>query len=551
MAYNRPFAFKLYVLLIVVGAVGTAASAAMVLTSNGAPWITAWTNQMAAPSILNDLGFGRTAGRDKVEPVKTGQRLTELPKAVDAAREAPRAAGVTPSVSTISFNLIERAQAAAPSVPSNRDTTGPYELPSATPTRPIPVLRSDDELGLAISPASKADPGFLLAANTPPGTGSSGPRGITDNEIRFGIVAPFSGPSRQLGTQMKLGIDAAFKLVNDAGGVNGRKLSLIAADDGYDPARTADAMAQLYDREQVFGVIGNVGTPTGAVALPYALSRQMLFFGGFSGANFLRNDPPDRYVFNYRASYAEETSAVVNYLVRTRRIRPDQIVVFAQQDAFGDAGFEGVTKAMRTMRVADAGPLARFGYKRNTVDVDEAVAGLRAYQLRRGGTGVRAVVMVATYRAAAKFIEKTREIQGLIYTNVSFVGSTALAEELMVLGPKYADGVIVTQVVPSVDGYSGVVIDYKNALAKASQGQTPDYVSFEGYLAAQILIEGLRNAGRDLDTEPLIQALEKLRDYDLGLGDRVNFSRNEHQAIHKVWGSQIDATGHFKPIDLQ
>ena len=161
-------------------------------------------------------------------------------------------------------------------------------------------------------------------------------RGVTDNEIRFGISAPFTGSAKELGNQMKLGVQTAFNLINDAGGIHGRQLKLVAADDGYEPTRTAETMKQLYETEQVFGIIGNVGTPTAVVGLPYALERKMLFFGAFTGASLLRRDPPDRYVFNYRASYAEETDAVVRYLVKVRGLRPDQIAVFAQQDAYGD-----------------------------------------------------------------------------------------------------------------------------------------------------------------------------------------------------------------------
>ena len=102
---------------------------------------------------------------------------------------------------------------------------------------------------------------------------------------------------------MKQGIEAAFNVANAKGGVYGRQLRLIAADDGYEPTRTAATMKQLYETDQVFGLVGNVGTPTAVVALPYALDRKMLFFGAFTGAGLLRNDPPDRYVFNYRASY--------------------------------------------------------------------------------------------------------------------------------------------------------------------------------------------------------------------------------------------------------
>ena len=132
-------------------------------------------------------------------------------------------------------------------------------------------------------------------------------RGVTDSEIRFGISAAFSGPTKELGQNMQRGIVAAFNVANANGGVHGRQLRLIAADDGYEPTRTAVTMKQLYEKDQVFGVVGNVGTPTAVVGLPYALERKMLFFGAFTGAGLLRNDPPDRYVFNYRASYAEET----------------------------------------------------------------------------------------------------------------------------------------------------------------------------------------------------------------------------------------------------
>jgi ABC-type branched-subunit amino acid transport system substrate-binding protein len=371
-------------------------------------------------------------------------------------------------------------------------------------------------------------------------------RGVTETEIRFGMSAPFSGSAKELGRQMKLGVESAFNVINDAGGVHGRQVKLVAVDDGYEPTRTTETMKQLYEKDQVFGIIGNVGTPTAAVALPFALKQRMMFFGAFTGANLLRRDPPDRYVFNFRASYAEETDAVVRYLVNVRRLRPEQIVVFAQQDSFGDAGFDGVAKAVRALRSGRDTEVLRLNYKRNTIDVDEAVA-----QLRKLRTPPRAVVMVATYRAAAKFIEKTRDINPpLIYTNVSFVGSTALAEELMLLGPKYANGVIVTQVVPAVDSYSNVVLEYKTALSNYFPGEAPDYVSLEGYITANVMIEGLKRTGPMLDTERLVEGLESLRDLDLGLGTLVNFGRTEHQGIHKVWGTQLDAQGRYQPIEL-
>ncbi len=160
--------------------------------------------------------------------------------------------------------------------------------------------------------------------------------------------------------------------------------------------------------------------------------------------------------------------------------------------------------------------------------------------------------MVATYRAAAKFIEKTRDaIPGLIYTNPSAVGGFSLRDELMLLGPRFTDGVIVTQVVPAVEGYSSLILEYKAALAKYFGGEAPDYVSLEYYIAGRILVEALKRAGPQLDTEKLVDALESMRDYDMGLGTAITFNRSEHQGSHKVWGTQLNASGKFEPFELQ
>src|SRR6516165_88918 len=424
-------------------------------------------------------------------------------------------------------------------VPAAGIAAAPGAAPSATAqAQQAPLLPAQGQQA-ALSPISK-----------PLGQESSvngAFRGVTNSEIRFGISAPFTGAAKELGQNMKRGIEMAFNVANANGGVYGRQLRLVAADDGYEPARAAATMKQLYEGDQVFGLVGNVGTPTAVVALPYALDRKMLFFGAFTGAGLLRNDPPDRYVFNYRASYAEETAAVVNYLVKVRHLLPEQIAVFAQQDAYGDAGFAGVEKAIRVLRGGNDSPILRLNYQRNTVDVDDAVAQL---QRRRGA--IKAVIMVPAYRAAAKFIEKTRDFYpDMIYTSVSFVGSTALADELMLLGKKYAAGLIVTQVVPAVDGHSSLVLDYKAALAKYFPGQAPDYVSLEGYVDANVLIAALQRAGAELNTERLVGTFENLRDLDIGLGTTVNFNRSEHQGGHKVWGTQLDANGHFQPLELQ
>jgi ABC-type branched-subunit amino acid transport system substrate-binding protein len=372
---------------------------------------------------------------------------------------------------------------------------------------------------------------------------SAQPAPVAQPDLLFGMSAPLTGPAKELGRMMKTGVEVAFAAVNEAGGVRSRKLKLLALDDGYEPTRTLAVMKELAEQKHVFGFIGNVGTPTAVVAVPYAVEHRMLFFGPFTGAPLLRKDPPDRYVFNYRASYAEETAATVRHLVEVKRIKPHDIAVFAQADAYGDAGFEGVARVMRRYG-RDQTKILRLAYQRNTSDVGEAVTELSKH------SNIRAVVCVATYKAAAKLIEKMREKSSdIIFTNVSFVGSNALAEELASLGPRFAQGAIVTQVVPLPQSSASAVLRYQDLLRKFAPGEKPDFVSLEGYLAGTLLVEGLKRA-TSLDTEKVIDALESIRNLDLGTGASLSFGMSEHQASHKVWGTMLDDKGVFQTFQL-
>ena len=381
--------------------------------------------------------------------------------------------------------------------------------------------------------------------NTPVALTATAP-GVTATEITLGMSGPFSGPAKELGRGMQIGIETYLEHLNEtAGGINGRKLKLLALDDGYEPERCIVTMKDMLQQRPVFAFAGNVGTPTAEAALPLALENKRVFFGAFTGAGLLRRDPPDRYVFNYRASYAEETAAIVQYLLKVRGVKPDEIAVFAQQDGYGDAGFSGVVKSLRKAGF-DTNRILRVGYQRNSMDLDAAVRGL----LERKDQ-IKAVVMVPTYRPAAAFVKRIRD-GGMnpIFTSVSFVNSDALAEALKELGAKYADGVIITQVVPFFDSGATGVLEYRERLARHFPSEKPGFVSLEGYIAARTLCAGLEKAGPDLTTEKLVSALETIQGLDFGIGAKITFGPSEHQASHKVWAAILDGQGHFRSLDL-
>ncbi len=366
-------------------------------------------------------------------------------------------------------------------------------------------------------------------------------RGVTATEIAVGMSAAFSGPSRELGRSMQTGIETSFQEINQAGGIHGRMLSLTALDDAYEPDRAVTNMVDLVLERKVFAVLGNVGTPTTAVSVPLALEQRVPFVGALSGAELLRRSPPDRYVFNYRTSYAEETAAIIQNFLDRRLIQPAEIVVFAQDDGFGDAGYDGVVSALEN-RGYSADTL-RVGYRRNSTDIQDAVDRVIG---RR--TETKGVVLVATYRAAAKFIKALSDA-GVkpVFANLSFVGSRALAEEL---GPSYSEGVVVTQVVPHFDSQLPGVARYRESLARHFPAEQAGFLSLEGYLVAEVFAEALRRAGSQLTVEGFVDSMESMSQFDLGIGAELSFGPERHQALSKVWASVLDKNGRYLELDL-
>ena len=353
--------------------------------------------------------------------------------------------------------------------------------------------------------------------------------------IRIGMSTVLSGPASALGTGMKAGIEACFAEVNASGGVFGRPLELTTIDDAYEPARCAANMRTLIDEKKVFAVLGNVGTPTAAVAVPIANEKRVPFFGAFTGAGLLRKRPPDRYVVNVRASYAQETAEMVRGLVGDLGIHPEKLAFFTQDDAYGESGHAGAVAALQAIGFPGGDRLTHGRYARNTTDVEGALA-----KVLDPRSSPRAVIMVGAYAPCAKFIRMARK-QGLsaVFVNVSFVGSDALAAAL---GPD-GEGVVVTQVVPHYDAELPVVRDYRRAMP----AEGVNFVSLEGFVAARAFVAALREAGPDADRERFIDAIESGHPFDLGLEEPSVLSRDDHQFSDRVWLTCIRG-GRFVPL---
>ena len=350
--------------------------------------------------------------------------------------------------------------------------------------------------------------------------------GITPTSVTVGQSAAFTGPAAQLGIQMRDGMKVYFDLVNSQGGVNGRKIQLVTRDDQYESKLAAENTRKLIDEDKVFALIGYVGTPTSAASLPIFTEAKVPFIGPFTGAELLRT-PLNRYIFNVRASYFDETDKIVEQLLTVGMKR---FAVFYQNDAYGQAGLAGMERAVK----ARGGEIVvKSTVERNTVEVAKAAAEI-------GPKSPDAIVMVSAYKSIAAFVRamKKKGYNGQFH-NVSFVGSKALSEELGADG----QGVVISQVVPFPFSQAIPVIREFSELAAKSKVDV-NFSSVEGYLVAKVFAEGLKRAGKNSTRETLVSGLEAMSDVDFG-GFTVNFSPSSHNASHFVDLTIIGRGGRF------
>lgn len=351
--------------------------------------------------------------------------------------------------------------------------------------------------------------------------------GVTPKTILLGQSAAFSGPAAQLGIQMNAGTKAYFDHVNAQGGVFGRKIELKTRDDRYESNLCLENTKKFIEEDKVFALISYVGTPTTVAAMPVFTEAKVPLIGPFTGAEALRT-PVNRYIFNVRASYYDETEKIVEQLVSTGNRK---IAVFYQDDAYGQAGLKGVQIAMdkRNLKIAALGKV-----ERNTIKVEDAVKAINAVE-------PDGVVMISAYTSIAEFVRQMKAAGSTTqFHNVSFVGSKALSDALKDEG----HGVAISQVVPFPWSPSvPIVKEYQEILTKA--GSTDfNFSSLEGYIVGKVMVEGLKRAGKDLTREKLVSALEGMNNVDLG-DFIVTFSPVSHSGSKFVDLTMIGRGGKF------
>jgi len=364
---------------------------------------------------------------------------------------------------------------------------------------------------------------FILAL----GAGAAQAQGVTKTTILIGQSGPLSGANKEFGEDIRNGALAYFSAVNAAGGINKRKLELITVDDANDAKRSGENGKALIEGKGVLAVFGYASATLSIPALPHVEKHRVPFVAPFTGAEPMRKFHP--YVYNMRASYADELEKIVDFYASTGMKR---FSILHYDDAVGKENLGAVEVALTKRGLK---PVSVSSVKRNQLELGDAVSGMVK-------SNPDVVITTTLYRTTADFVKQAKKAgSGAQFASTSFVGASALATELGAQGT----GVVVAQVVPPYSRLSiPVVKEYQAAIEKQLGKKDLSFTSLESYIAAKVLVEGIRRAGANPTRESLLRALDSIRNFDVG-GYVVEFSPSNHNGSKFVELTAISKAGRF------
>jgi len=347
---------------------------------------------------------------------------------------------------------------------------------------------------------------------------AGGVRGVTDDEIVLGTWAPLTGPAALWGAVGR-GAETYFDLINEEGGIHGRKIRFILRDDAYQPSRTVAAVREMVERDHVFAMVGGVGTATGRAVMDYLVQNDVVWVSPATGATHWAY-PPKRTVFAQYTPYFDEAAVLVDYAVD--QLGMSKIAVIYQNDDFGESGLVGAELA-----------LARHGLEVvESVAVEVPDTDLSSHAVRLRESGADAVLMWLTPRHATIIVGAV----GRLGYEPQWLASSVLADTQLLydLTEGAWEGVIYTAIGELPGSGHPVLQKYLDAAARLRPDERPSEFFLSGFRYAEPLVEALRRAGRDLTTESLIAALESLDGWK-GAGAPITYTPEHRQGTRAMF----------------
>jgi len=345
-------------------------------------------------------------------------------------------------------------------------------------------------------------------------------QGVTDTEIVTGCSNSFSGPLAFTGEQAtKYGVDLYFKVLNEAGGVNGRKMRTVYYDDGYRPQDAVSNTRKLVEQDGLFAVIAPQGTPPVLATLEYLESNKVPLLFPFQGSPVVRGR---KYVFSGMTLYDRQSRMMIDYLVGQRKFKT--FGVLYQDDEYGKAFLTAFEKDLERhqIKIAVAEPV-----KRGVNDVSAQIAKLQAAK-------PQVTFLVLTPPAGAQALKERQKIG---WTDTVMVSSGPLTDErYLALAGDAAEGVEGLSLWPDpVTSDLRGVKAYREAMQKHFPKNEVNRYSLSGYFAAMLFAEGAKRAGRALTRDGLVTALEGIKSWDSGILPPITIGADHETQRQGFW----------------
>jgi branched-chain amino acid transport system substrate-binding protein len=352
------------------------------------------------------------------------------------------------------------------------------------------------------------------------------PAAAAQERIVIGQSAPLSGENAAFGGDIRDGALAYFKAINDAGGINGRKIELVTMDDGNDRTRAGQNATKLLDEKDAVALFGFASATLSLDALPMAEQLKVPVFATFTGASVVRKSPV---VFTIRPTYEEEMDKILDFW-QANGIK--RVTVFHYDD---EVGLQNLKAVEARVKQRTSQPVVSVSIKRNAVVGDETIQAVIT-------SDPQLLLSTVASKPAATLLEGLRKNNKYYWTSSSsFVGS---AQFIKLVGSQGA-GISITQVVPSPTNTTIPVVAECARAMKAAQVKEMNYTNLEACIAAKILVEGIRKAGKNVSRATLLKSLQSLGTYDTG-GFNVTFTREFHHGSRWTELSVITKVGGFK-----
>jgi len=318
--------------------------------------------------------------------------------------------------------------------------------------------------------------------------------GITTNEIKIGSFQALSGPVAAIGVPVKKGLDAYFNWVNNNGGIYGRKINLIVADDAFNPSNTVVEVKRLVESDKVFALVCGLGAPGNLAVMDYVEAQKVPYIYQAAGAGIL-TIPPKRYIFGVQPNYTTEGAIAAKYLVEQKKAKRIAIVYRNTDD-----GKEELNSFKKTLSAKNINLAAEIPIEPTATDFSSNIVKLTE-------ANVDSILVMLFVPQSSNFVKQAKQF-GLTKQNYLLTYSNADPTFAAIAGADMAAG---------VEALAWVNVDFTDQNAhflKVYQatfsGQIPNAYAVAGMIAAEVFTEGVKRAGKNLTREKLISALESM-----------------------------------------